>query len=226
MSGHSPASPSDQWRSRFIDVASPPGQLDVANAIFDDVIARYSEPHRRYHTVEHVTGVVTRVSEIGHAVWPHLGPDALHDSLSDVLIAAWYHDVIYDPTQSDNEDKSAELAIKHLHRLGFEQSRVSHVVDLILMTKGHRSRTEHQAILADADLWTLGGPPEEYRLYGRLIRHEYAHVSEEDWLRGRSIAMRTFLDRPTIFATRYGRAQREVQAQVNVTADVDALWQT
>jgi predicted metal-dependent HD superfamily phosphohydrolase len=226
MSADSSALSRDSRRETFVQLVSPPGDRDAADAIFDEVIARYSEPHRRYHTVEHVTAVVDRIPKIGHEVWPHLGAHALHDSLTDVLIAAWYHDVIYDPTHSDNEDRSAELAIQHLKTLGFDPARISNIVDLILMTKGHRSRTEHQAILADADLWTLGGPPEEYRLYGRMIRHEYAHVSEEDWIRGRSIAMRNFLDRPTIFATRYGRAQREVQAQVNVTADVEALWQT
>ncbi len=226
MSSDSPTFLRDSWRELFVRLLSPPGDPSEANAVFDEVIARYSEPHRRYHTVEHVTAVVTRVSEIGHHVWPHLGADALRDSLNDVLIAAWYHDVIYDPTQSDNEDRSAELAIQHLTTCAFDHARISNIVDLILMTKGHRARTDQEAILADADLWTLGGPPDEYRLYGRLIRHEYAHVSEDDWIRGRSVAMRTFLDRPTIFATRYGRAQREVQAQVNVTADVEALWQT
>lgn len=212
------------WCERFArlfdDEPASVGKGAVFATVFAEVIERYGETHRRYHGVEHVLAVVNRVPEIGRQLWPELSDQSLHHRLTDVLLGAWYHDVIYDPRSHDNEDASAELAIVHLRRCGFPPSRISHIVDLILMTKGHRPRSEEESILADADLWTLGGTPEEYARYGALIREEYSHVPDADWFRGRSAAMRAYLDRPTIFATEYGRANRETQAQANVFADV------
>jgi predicted metal-dependent HD superfamily phosphohydrolase len=223
----------EAWCERFAKVLvqdptnSPVSPIDssgdgfggVHATCFAELIGRYGEAHRRYHGIDHVLAVVNRLPEIGRHQWPTLTDEVLHRRLSDVMLGAWYHDVIYDPLRSDNEDASADFAIVHLRRCGLSSSRISHVVDLILMTKGHRARTDEEAVLADADLWTLGGTPEEYARYGGLIRQEYAHVSDTDWARGRSAAMQIYLDRPFIFSTAYGQSTREAQAQVNILAD-------
>src|SRR4051794_41509918 len=64
------------------------------------VLDAWSEPHRRYHDLAHLAAVLGLVGELAG---PATDPDA-------VRLAAWYHDVVYDPERSDNEQVSAERA--------------------------------------------------------------------------------------------------------------------
>ena len=64
------------------------------------VVAAWGEPHRRYHDLGHLAAVLGLVGELaGDAT----EPDA-------VRLPAWYHDVVYEPHRTDNEEVSAELA--------------------------------------------------------------------------------------------------------------------
>ena len=63
------------------------------------LVAAWSEPHRRYHDLAHLAAVLGLVGELGGTT----DPDA-------VRLAAWYHDAVYDPERSDNEEISAQRA--------------------------------------------------------------------------------------------------------------------
>jgi predicted metal-dependent HD superfamily phosphohydrolase len=183
------------------------------DSVLDDVVARYSEPHRRYHGLDHVIAVVQRV-DVLMADHPEL---TTHPG--DVRLAAWFHDVIYDPRSHENEAQSAAFASRELRQLGLEAERVERVERLVLMTAGHDVSDDDERVLADADLWTLGGPTDQYRAYGQLIREEYAHVPDAQWKAGRTAFIAQFLTRPNIFATRRGRIEREASARENLTAE-------
>jgi predicted metal-dependent HD superfamily phosphohydrolase len=180
------------------------------DAVLDRVVARYSEAHRRYHGLDHVIAVVQRV-DVLMADHPELTTHA-----ADVRLAAWFHDVVYDPRSNENEAKSADLAADELRRFGVPPDRVARVHRLVLMTAGHHVTDDDERILADADLWTLGGPADQYSAYGNLIRQEYSHVPEEQWKAGRSAFIEKFLTRPRIFATRRGLIERETSARENL----------
>jgi predicted metal-dependent HD superfamily phosphohydrolase len=197
-----------QWESDLRDAP-----LLSAN-YFRDIVSSYNEPHRHYHDANHVIAVVKRVTALAAL---SIGNTA------DVRIAAWYHDVIYDPMSATNEADSAERAIEELTCLHLEPNRIERIAALVNMTKHHQPATTNEAVLADADLWTLGGSTADYFTYGALIRKEYAHVSDDDWRTGRSGFIETFLTRPHIFHTETGRNQREVQARENLAAELNTL---
>ena len=79
------------------------------------------------------------------------------------------------------------------------------------------------AVLLDADLAVLGSEPASYQAYVAGVRSEYAHVSADDWRIGRTNVLRSFLDRPALFATPTGRAWWEVRARANLAAEVASL---
>lgn len=61
-----------------------------------EIIRAYSEPHRHYHTLDHLVFMITKAIE-----WKW--------ELTDELIyAILYHDFVYDTSAKDNEEKSAE----------------------------------------------------------------------------------------------------------------------
>ena len=66
-------------------------------ALYQDLVARYREPHRRYHTLQHLEECFARFDELR----------ALAEHPRDVELAIWFHDAIYDTRRSDNEARSA-----------------------------------------------------------------------------------------------------------------------
>lgn len=106
------------------------GSSRPAMALFASLVARHREPHRRYHGLRHVTWVVR-----------HIGALAEHEPVKDrsaVVIAGFFHDAVYQPTASDNEAASAELAIHELGRLdspAWPTFRIDHVAAMVLATR-------------------------------------------------------------------------------------------
>lgn len=109
----------------------------------------------------------------------------------ELYATAFFHDIVYDPTRSDNERMSAATARLWLPtRSDFDND---FVIETILATEEHRLVTTHttreQAIriflLADMSiLWTQN--PSQYGFYARGVRHEYRHVPNDLYRAGRA----------------------------------------
>ncbi|MBV9496335.1 MAG: metal-dependent phosphohydrolase [Acidobacteria bacterium] len=181
-----------------------------AAAIDADLVRRYGEPHRRYHTREHVRDLLAL---LGDDDWT-------------LVAAAWFHDAIYDTHRNDNEALSAELARGALTELRFPD--VETVVQIILATAKHDG-TDLSAtglLFLDADLSILGAPPARYREYAAQIREEYAWVPEPQFREGRRAILERFLTRPRLYFTDAMRAQFEEQARANLREEIATLLKT
>ena len=89
------------------------------------VVAAWSEPHRRYHDLAHLAAVLGLAGALPGATDP-----------AAVRLAAWYHDVAYDPQRTDNEQLSAARARVGLRGL-VPDERIDEVERLVLLTAGH-----------------------------------------------------------------------------------------
>jgi predicted metal-dependent HD superfamily phosphohydrolase len=178
--------------------------------IGEDLLARYAEPHRRYHTAEHLARVLRMIDDLAddHDLFP-------------VRLAAWFHDAVYaiPPGQLPNEEASARLALRELSRAGLEQEDLTQVARLVRLTATHLpgSRDPEGELLCDADLSILAAPAEEYAFYTSAIRAEYAAVPEAVFVAGR-LEILTALIEGDIFRTRKGRALTDA-ARANVEAE-------
>ena len=189
---------------------------------FEALAGRHREPHRRYHTLRHVAWVVRHV-------------DALraHEPVVDagaVLVAACYHDAVYDPTASDNEAASGRLARRDLTELGWPDERVDRVVAMIEATAHHGhdpadldDLAVDTAVLLDADLAVLAAPPSAYQAYATGVRAEYGHVDDASWRTGRRAVLDAMLARRALYVTPTGARWWEARARANVGAEVAAL---
>jgi predicted metal-dependent HD superfamily phosphohydrolase len=167
-----------QARIAFELVASQWGaSADEVAAAYADIVVRYAEPHRRYHTLEHIEEVVAQVD--GTAV----------------ELAAWYHDVIYDTSASDSEARSAVYAAEALTALGAPPDVVDEVQRLIQLTAGHAASADDASgqMLIRADLAILSAEPDRYDRYAHDVRAEYAHVDDESWRAGRAAVLQSLL---------------------------------
>lgn len=178
--------------------------------------AAYAEPHRRYHTRRHIEQCLALLDQV---------PD-LEDSERQVLAwAIWWHDAVYDPTASDNEARSAELAKADLRGLDASIHAREEVARLIRLTAGHVVEAEDRLgeILVSIDLSILGAPPQAYDAYAQAVREEYAHVSDDAWRQGRPRVLRHFLEAPAIYPDPAFRETFEVQARANLAREIASL---
>ncbi|MBA2739650.1 MAG: metal-dependent phosphohydrolase [Nocardioidaceae bacterium] len=198
---------SDDLRTRWLQL------LPDAVGLGEALLARWDEPHRRYHNQRHLLEVLQAV-------------DLLAGEASDptaVRLAAWFHDAVY-AGQPDDESRSAVLATTALSE-GVEASRVAQVARLVEMTRQHDPAADDRdgCVLNDADLAVLAATPDRYRDYTAAIRQEYAHVPDEGFRPGRAEVVRTLLARPRLFRTRYGYERWEPAARRQLRHELQAL---
>jgi predicted metal-dependent HD superfamily phosphohydrolase len=176
----------------------------------------YQEPHRRYHTLEHVDDCLREL-----AATPGL---STHDRRL-LEWAIWWHDAVYDPARSDNEAASADLARRDLAALGASEPEREEVARLILLTKGHAvpARDRLGAVLVSIDLAILGRSPEAYDRYAAQVRQEYAFVPDEAFRAGRAAVLRHFLDAPAIYPDPRFRDRLEAPARANLERELASL---
>lgn len=191
------------------------GESEPGQKVWSDLVIRWSEPHRSYHNLGHLVAVLGIVEKFS----------AYADDLPAVLLAAWFHDAVYDPRSESNEVDSADLAVAQLSNLDQPAARVQEVRRLILMTAAHEAGADrNSALLSEADLAVLGSPPAAYLGYVNAVRQEYAHVSDEDFRIGRSAILQGILDRDRIYLIDPIHDEIESTARLNLAAEL-SLYQ-
>jgi predicted metal-dependent HD superfamily phosphohydrolase len=178
------------------------------------VLARYGEPQRHYHTVQHLDECFER--------WPEIRDHAAHPA--EVALALWFHDAIYDTHRSDNEALSAVLARDTALGLGVPANAAQRIADLILFTR-HAVEPEgaDAEALVDVDLSILGAASVRFDEYERQVRREYAWVAEETFRKRRAEVLAQFLGRRHIYSTALFRERYEPPARANLERSLHAL---
>ncbi|MDO0927160.1 hypothetical protein QQY24_17705 [Streptomyces sp. TG1A-8] len=208
----------DALRLRFaraLEGARAPGGGPDPAPYADDLLVRWQEPQRRYHTPAHLTAVLDRV-------------DLLEPYAADadaVRLAAWFHDAVYLPERSENEERSARLAERALPEAGVPRGRTAEVARLVRLTVGHDPADDDPdgQVLCDADLAVLAAPPSAYAAYTAGVREEYHFVPDDAFRAGRSAVLRQLLAPPRLFRTPYGRDHWEAAARRNIAAELETL---
>ncbi len=188
----------------------------ISGAVRDELILRYGEPHRRYHTMTHIEDCLAQVAA---------STDFSDEQRSLMDAAIWFHDAIYDATRHDNEPESAKLAAGRLASVGTERAFIDEVVRLILLTAGHSVQAGDAigARLVSIDLSILGAEADRYDAYAAAIREEYAHVPEPLYRAGRAAILGRFLESEALFADPLWAERYETQARANLTREIVAL---
>jgi predicted metal-dependent HD superfamily phosphohydrolase len=189
------------------------GATTQALPVYEELVRRYSEPHRHYHTPEH----------IGHCLRQLDLAVGLMDDANAVEMGLWFHDAIYDPRASDNELKSAELFTQRVDQdvpAAFRQS----VYDLIMVTMHPEQPTcLDEQFMVDIDLSSFGLPWDTFQRHSEAVRREYAHLSDQRFYPNQIGFLRSLLARPAFFFTDFFRARYEATARENIDRHLQEL---
>lgn len=183
-----------------------------------NLLTRWAEPQRRYHTVDHLRAVLARIDELTDQ-----GGEG--GELELVQLAAWFHDAVYRPDRSENEERSAVLAEKALTEAGLTPHEVAEVARLVRLTTTHDPAAGdlNGETLCDADLAILATDAHTYRGYAAAVREEYAFVPDAAFREGRAAVLRQLLGLPRLFRTPYGAAVWEEKARANLERELKEL---
>ena len=142
---------------------------------------------------------------------------------NEVLWAVWYHDIIYKPSASTNEKKSAIKAKDSMQKLGIAQSSIDKVVSLILATENHQSHTNdiQTQIFLDADMAILGSNNETYSKYCNTIRQEHSSIPAFLFNRGRKKFLSAVLKQDAIFVSSFFSNKYEKTARINIELEIN-----
>ena len=187
----------------------------MLEAIRPELTRRYQEPHRAYHGMAHIEALLQ--GQLAHR-------DLIRDHQA-VMLAIWFHDVVYDTRASDNEERSAQLAAEMLGQAACDAELIASVERKVRATQGHEwtDGDPDTAVFLDLDLGILAASPEAYERYTRQIAQEYDWVPAEAYKQGRAKVLKTFLDRPQIYFTPSLRAKWEEQARANLQRELASL---
>ena len=187
----------------------------VAETVYLRLRELYGEPHRHYHTLQHVR----------HCLREFDGAAALMADSDAVEMALWFHDAIYWPGATDNEWRSAELFRRWSDGRAdpmFQQR----VHDLVMATT-HRDAVVwgDAEFIVDIDLSSFGLPWEACERDGRLIRTEFMGIADDQYYPGHLRFLRALQDRPCLFRTEFFQQRYELVARENlvrIIADLHA----
>ncbi|MDT0613803.1 HD domain-containing protein [Streptomyces lancefieldiae] len=208
----------DALRSRFaraLDATRNPAPGPDPAPYADNLLARWQEPQRHYHTLTHLTAVLDHVDVLAQYA-DH--PDV-------VRLAAWFHDAVYLPERSENEERSARLAERALPEAGVPAGRTAEVARLVRLTVTHAPADDDRdgQVLCDADLAILASPPSAYAAYTAAVREEYRFVPNDAFREGRAAVLRQLLGLPRLFHTPHGRREWEATARYNLRGELEML---
>ena len=186
------------------------------NTIFPKIINYYTDKNRYYHNIDHIKDMLN-----------HLNKDFKENlSKKQIIIlklSIIFHDIIYDPTQKDNEKQSAEFAFEYLKDALVDDVTCNEVYDNILKTQYHlnvKPENHIQEILIDLDLRGFG--TDTYWINGFLFRKEFSHLTDDEWFKGRIKFLENFID-SDIYQTELYRNKYEDKAKNYMKQELNNL---
>lgn len=203
----------DDMRDRWFHLAERiSARRDKFGIVWEAMFERYTDTSRNYHNLQHIKDCLDRAS-------------AMNTRSREVLLAIWFHDLMYVPGNKNNEHVSAVEMNDWCKYLGVDESIIIEAWRLIMITaRHHEAFTRNEKIMADIDLAGLAAHPEVYEAAAKSIREEHAEIPDYTYDTGRLAFLNNLLAQEQIFKTFASRdAGMNEKARVNIKAEIETL---
>ena len=194
----------------------------------ESLLQAWEQPHRAYHHSGHLSQILTDLDRLyAHRTQASSTPLAL-------ILAAWFHDAVYEGAPGEDERRSEQLANASLEPLvtaGLLSGDELQMVSLLVRATATHELPESADLPAgyepadiqfflDADMAILAADSARYRRYLRGVRSEYSHLDDEAFRAGRTTFLRSILGRKRIFLSEEGLQLWEEPARANLSAEL------
>lgn len=199
----------------FIELVSKySNNNNLIENLWNEIKENYSSKHRYYHTLTHLDNLLLQLAEIKSHI----------TDWDTILFTLYYHDLVYNPQRSDNEEQSAEIAAERMKQLSVPEAMIEQCRIQILATKTHNADGNTDTnYFTDADLSILGQDTETYMVYSKNIRQEYSIYPDSVYNPGRTKVIEHFLAMKRIYKTEHFYTNLEQQARANLYSELALL---
>ena len=147
--------------------------------VYNTLLSMWNESHRHYHNQNHLLDLITQINE-------NKSQFKSQKEYEKMILCALFHDCVYDPMRSDNEEKSAEFFENCCQE---KNSDTQQIKQMILDTKTHESTTTLSEKFNHLDMniverdfeqlleWETG-IGQEYKAYGEMYKVGRLHFLE------------------------------------------------
>src|ERR1044072_9446336 len=193
----------EHWQSASREL----GASNAGEELYHQLVACYSEPHRKYHTIQHLNECLTHFESVS----------ALAEHADEVELALWFHDAIYDTSKKDNEKRSAEWARDSVLAAGVSSEKAGRIYELIMATMHNAVPVGQDAeVLVDIDLGILGARADRFDDYEMQVREEYSWVPENLYRAARRKVLEQFVNREWIYSIEPFRSKYEARKRETI----------
>ncbi len=217
------------WEAAFaprLEKAPATFQQQVAE-LGESLLQAWEQPHRAYHHSGHLSQMLTDLDRLYAYRTQGSTPLAL-------VLAAWFHDAVYEGAPGEDERRSEQLAnisLEPLVTAGLLSGDELQMVSLLVRATATHKLPESADLPAgyepadiqfflDADMAILAADSARYRRYLRGVRSEYSHFDDEAFRAGRTTFLRSILGRKRIFLSEQALQLWEEPAQTNLQAEL------
>ncbi|MBS1650733.1 MAG: adenylyltransferase/cytidyltransferase family protein [Bacteroidetes bacterium] len=137
-----------------------------------NVLNRYSEHHRFYHTLKHLYQLIDDLNLV-------------NEFNKELFLAVIYHDAVYFPWENNNEEKSADLFKEEAIKSTLTASEIEMVANIIIDTKSHKPSNQLSKKFITADLAIFEKPIHDLITYELEIFKEFQFVDYKIYLNKR-----------------------------------------
>ena len=193
----------------------------------ESLLQAWEQPHRAYHHSGHLSQMLTDLDRLYAYRTQGSTPLVL-------VLAAWFHDAVYEGAPGEDERRSEQLAnisLEPLVTAGLLSGDELQMVSLLVRATATHKLPESADLPAgyepadiqfflDADMAILAADSARYRRYLRGVRSEYSHFDDEAFRAGRMTFLRLILGRKRIFLSEEGLQLWEEPARANLQAEL------
>jgi len=190
------------------------GDHQLIDSLWSEIETCYSDSNRYYHSLSHLQNMYQELSQVKEQI----------EEWDTILFSSFYHDIVYDVSNGDNEERSAELAKRNLRSISFPDAKINQCYAQIIATKVHIKSGNHDTnLLTDSDLAVLGQEWNVYSDYSQNVRKEYSKYSDKVYNQGRINVLTHFLKMESVFKTEYFIDKYEKKARKNLSEELVLL---
>ncbi len=219
------------WEAAFaprLEDAEVPSKLRAQVAeLGESLLQAWEQPHRAYHHSGHLSQMLADLDRL----YAHRAQGTTPLAL---VLAAWFHDAVYEGAPSEDERRSEQLAVTSLEPLvaaGLLSADELQMVRLLVGATATHELPESAELPAgyavtdiqfflDADMAILAADSARYRRYLRGVRSEYSHFDDEAFRAGRTTFLRSILERERIFLSEQALPLWEEPARTNLRSEL------
>ena len=216
-------------RSKLVEApAALRAQLTAQVAeLGESLLQAWEQPHRAYHHSGHLSQMLSDLDRL----YAHRAQGSTPLAL---VLAAWFHDAVYEGAPGEDERRSEQLAsasLEPLFTVGLLTEQELQMVSLLVRATATHELPESAdlptgyepadiQLFLDADMAILAADSARYRRYLRGVRSEYSHFDDEAFRTGRTTFLRSILGRERIFLSEEAFKLWEEPARANLRAEL------